>query len=102
MGVYPTYQIETLEDHPQVSSPEDCQTSSDGMDPVMQKGSFRRNPEVEGPFVHRRPSPGVRGHLLDSIRPCCLIDNHPVCFYHGTVVGMAHEVYRLCHGLHPT
>ena len=41
------YRIKTLEDHPQVSSPKDCQTSSNAMDPTMQKGSCRRNPEVE-------------------------------------------------------
>ena len=41
------------------ASPEDCQTSSNDMDPVTQKGSCRGNPEVEGPFVCRRPLPGV-------------------------------------------
>ena len=35
----------------------------------MQTGSCRRNPEVEGPFVHQRPSPSVWQHLLDRLHP---------------------------------
>ena len=58
----------------------------------MQMGSDRRNPEVEGPFVHWRPSPSVWRHLLDHLRPCGIMDNSLVNFHHGPVVGVAHEV----------
>ena len=39
------------------------------MDPPTQKGSSRRDPEMEGPSVRRGPSPSVWGHLLDNFGP---------------------------------
>ena len=48
MGVGSAHGTQALEDHSQVTSPEECQTHSHGMDPPAQTGSCRRNPEVEG------------------------------------------------------
>ena len=41
----------------------------------MQKGSSRRDPEMEGLSVRQRPSSGVWGHLLDNVRPSGLMDD---------------------------
>ena len=66
----------------------------------MQTGSSRRDPEVEGPFVRRRPPPGVWGYLLDHIHLRGLMDDGLVCFHPGPIIGMAHVVHRFHHGLH--
>ena len=63
-------------------------------------GSSRRDPEVEGPFMCRRPSPGVWGYLLDNIGPRGLMDDGSVCFHPGPIIGMAHVVHRFRYGLH--
>ena len=42
---------------------------------------------MEGPFVCRRPSPGVWGHLLDDVCPSCLMDNCLVCFILALLLG---------------
>ena len=82
-----------MEDYSQVPSAKECQTYPHGVDPLTQKGSSRRDPEVEGPFVRQRPSSGVWGYLLDNIRPRGLMDDGSVCFYPGPIIGMAHVVH---------
>ena len=77
--------IQALEGHPQVSSPKECHTHSNGMDSPAQTRPCRRNPEVEGPFVHQQPSSSVRQYLLDHVCPCGIMDNSQVHFHHGPV-----------------
>ena len=82
-----------LEDYSQVPGAKEYQTYPHGVDPPMQKGSSRRDPEVEGPFARWRPSSGVWGYLLDNICPRGLMDDSLVCFYPGPIIGMAHAVH---------
>ena len=82
-----------MEDHSQVPGPAECQTDPYGIDSLMQKGSSRRDPEMEGLSVCRRPSPGAWGHLLDNVRPSGLMDDCSVCVHTGPIIGMAHAVH---------
>ena len=68
---------------------------SDHVSPKKGLGSGRRRPEMEGLSVCQWLQAGVWRHLLDHLHPGCLLDNGPMRFHSGAVVGLASDVNRL-------